>query len=333
MAKALVEAVEGRGGRVYAKASVARIEVAGGKVTGVTMRDGSTLSAPLVVAGCGYRVVGRDLLAPEVAKASGLAPEQLATPQSDSFVMCNIAVEGSAAELGLDCSNLWLQPCNDKNGNSLAKGVDAYFADPLGVDVEQVPLMITFPSTKDRTWEAQHPKETMVQTLALARWDWFSQHQKDDREPSRNAPPHVPREKPEEYAKVKAEWTRRCVEMVQKHFPKITDASIQFSDLSTPLTVENYLPTGCGSAVGLDVTPGRFVDLDAIKRVDMKTAVRGLWLTGQDTLMCGQVLAQMAGVLTALRVVGPFRLTAFVCRVIRFHVATGGLSKKDVSTW
>ena len=33
-------------------------------------------------------------------------------------------------------------------------------------------------------------------------------------------------------------------------------------DISTPLTIENYLRSGKGAAIGLDVTPARFVDED-----------------------------------------------------------------------
>ena len=47
----------------------------------------------------------------------------------------------------------------------------------------------------------------------------------------------------------------------------------------------------------------------------MKTSIARLWLTGQDTLLFGQPLAQMSGILTALRIVGPFRITAFVLAV------------------
>lgn len=291
------------------------------------------MAAPLVVAATGWRVTATKLLAPEVARRGGLDATGLSVAQSDGFVMCNIAVEGSADELGLDCSNLWLQPCAEEHGRSLAAGVGAYFADPLGVPSDQVPLMITFPSTKDRTWHASHPRETMVQVLALAPYAWFEAHQAADRPPARNAPPHLRREDQDAYDACKQRWRTRCVEMVKKHFPKVTDDAIKFADVSTPLTIEHYLPSGAGSAVGLDVTPGRFTDMDALRRVDMRTGVNGLWLTGQDTLCCGQPLAQLSGVLTALRIVGPFRLTAFAWRVLRFHVLVGGTTLKDVSTW
>ena len=41
---------------------------------------------------------------------------------------------------------------------------------------------------------------------------------------------------------------------------------------------------------------------------------QGLWLTGQDALMIGVPLAQLAGLLTALRVLGPRGAARLVAR-------------------
>ena len=93
------------------------------------------------------------------------------------------------------------------------------------------------------------------------------------------------------------------------------------------------MPSGRGSAIGLDVVPSRFTDFDTMKRLDMRTGIADLWLTGQDTLLCGQPLAQMSGIFTALRIVGPFRLTAFCWRLLRYHCLGGGIRYRDLSTW
>jgi hypothetical protein len=83
---------------------------------------------------------------------------------------------------------------------------------------DRVPLMITFPSVKDRTWAAKHPGYSTAQLLVLvwygplwqssyrryrrcgqADWSWFSKHW---RGPSwaRHAPPHLQRADAAEYA-------------------------------------------------------------------------------------------------------------------------------------
>jgi len=299
---------------------------------GVRLADGSEVRSGVVVSACGYRLTTGRLLPPAVARKHALVPDELTVPQSDGFVMCNIAVEGSAEELGLDATNLWLQPCAASHGHSLAKGVQQYLSDPLGVPLEHVPLMITVPSAKDRTWHASKPNRTMIQTLALAPYAWFAAHQADERPAARHAPPHLPRLQQEQYDSLKAAWRERCLELVYTHFPKVR-GRVAFADVSTPLTIEHYLPSTSGSAIGLDVVPARFTDLAAIKRLDMKTGIRNLWLTGQDTLLCGQPLAQMSGIFTALRIIGPFRFSAFLCRLVRFHIIGGGTRYSDLSTW
>ena len=43
-------------------------------------------------------------------------------------------------------------------------------------------------------------------------------------------------------------------------------------------------------AIGLDVTADRFVDAEEVSRLDARVkSVGGLWVAGQDSLMCGQV--------------------------------------------
>jgi hypothetical protein len=65
--------------------------------------------------------------------------------------MANVALHGSAEELGIGCQNLWLQPAGGHNGFDIFAGIDAFYADPLravGRAEEQLPLMLTFPSEK-----------------------------------------------------------------------------------------------------------------------------------------------------------------------------------------
>lgn len=59
--------------------------------------------------------------------------------------------------------------------------------------------------------------------------------------------------------------------------------------------------------MGIDVTPDRFVDEAVRRRLDVVVPeIKGLYLTGQDSLLCGVTLAQLAGVITAFRMEGFF---------------------------
>jgi hypothetical protein len=48
-----------------------------------------------------------------------------------------------------------------------------------------------------------------------------------------------------------------------------------------------------GAAVGIDVTPERFVDPVLREQLDVVTKIPGLYMTGQDTVLCGVTLCQV----------------------------------------
>ena len=108
--------------------------------------------------------------------------------------------------------------------------------------------------------------------------------------------------------------------MLAKHYPQLKDA-VRFVDLSTPLTIEHYLREPRGGAVGLNPTPERFASRRVADTLDTETPVGGLWLTGQDSLLCGVPLAQASGLITAFRALGVMTslrlLAAAVSRIAR----------------
>uniref|UniRef100_A0A6U5ML35 Uncharacterized protein n=1 Tax=Calcidiscus leptoporus TaxID=127549 RepID=A0A6U5ML35_9EUKA len=313
MALAMVEAIESRGGAVFVRTAVSSILMAGTKVAGVQLANGVTLKAARVVSGLGYRTTLK--LLPQAATPS----RPLATQQACGFVMANIALNGSADELGITNANLWLQPATPRNHYDVFGGIDAFMEAPLKVGVEGMPMGITFPSLKDASWEAKHPGTHCCQILVPISWAHFEKYyiEPSTCESSRHAPPHVGRANQAEYDAIKREWEAKLVSALNHHFPK-TVSKLEFCDISTPLTIENYLRSGYGTAIGLDVTPARFVEPEEVEQLDMKYArLPGLWLAGQDALMCGQVCAAAGGMLCALRMLGPLRWLQFAVRAVR----------------
>ena len=67
----------------------------------------------------------------------------------------------------------------------------------------------------------------------------------------------------EAYDALKEQWRQRLLAVLHLRFPGTKD-HVAFCDISTPLTIENYMRPGRGAAIGLDVTPERFVDGDEI---------------------------------------------------------------------
>lgn len=225
--------------------------------------------------------------------------------------MVNVGIKGR--DLGLECCNLWPQPGG--NGQSMFQGVQQYLDDPLGVPVSEIPLMITFPSLKDRSRDPSSEHHT-AQILALAKAEWFGAINTDavlQKLPAWKVPLRN-----QHYESVKAQWKDRLMTAFLAYFPQL-DGKMEIFDVSTPLTIEHYLPTGSGSAIGLDVNAGlknRFTDMDTMQMLDMKTPIDGLWMTGQDTLLVGVPLAQAAGLMTALRIAGPWGSIQFLFRSI-----------------
>ena len=101
--------------------------------------------------------------------------------------------------------------------------------------------------------------------------------------------------------------------MLLRFYPQL-EGRIGFIDVSTPLSIEHYLGANEGGAVGLDQTPQRFTDWDVVRHLDARTALPGLWLTGQDTVTCGQPIVQGAGLITALRMLGFAKAIRFLAK-------------------
>ena len=346
-ALAMVEAVEERGGAVFVSAPVASVlrDPASGAACGVLMQSGHEIRAKRVVSALGYRAT-EALVATATPAASATAPS-LTTPQSAGFVMANIALRGSSADLGISAANVWIQPSCKANGYDALKGEVSYFRDPLGVELALVPVGITFPSAKEEGPAAangaakaaangsangsassgEEPYHT-CQILALADYDWFKAHTPQDPEAlatagSRHAPPHVARLDQASYDNLKKRWGDRLLELLYATYPA-TKGKVVFTDVSTPLTLETYLRADRGAGVGLDVTPQRFVSGKELAELDMRhPRVPNLWRCGQDYLMCGQVLSAASGIVCALRMRGPVAALRFAVRAVRLLLFCG----------
>jgi all-trans-retinol 13,14-reductase len=341
-ALAMVEAIEQRGGRVFVRCPVHAVvrDPESGAATGVVLASGERLVACTIVSALGYRST-EALLRQPVPRADGAllpplplppAPpsKPLATKQSLGFVMANVALKGTAAELGISESSLWVQPAHEGNDFDALVGESAYLADPLGVPVEGIPVGITFPTLKEHAGARRAgkppPEESgyhTCQILSPADMGWFVKHRIEpdcsEWRPlpgSRHAPPHVTRADPGVYAADKKQWAERLTAILHRYYPG-TIGRTEFVDVSTPLTIEHYLRSDGGAAIGLDVTPARFVDGDELTELDMRhPRVRNFWRCGQDYLMAGQVLAAASGILCALRMRGVVAACRFGCRAL-----------------
>ena len=147
----------------------------------------------------------------------------------------------------------------------------------------------------------------------MAPWRWFAKWYQDGAFKSGDT-----KNVNEEYQKLKELFIRKCTEKLHLFYPQ-TRGKVDFIDLSTPLSLEYYLKSDKGGAIGLDVTPNRFVDEEILDLTDcdQNRFVDGLWMTGQDVLICGIPICQAAGVITAFRFVGFWRSVVILLKMMR----------------
>ena len=303
MAKCLVPVVTSAGGRVLVRARVEEILVDAetGKVTGVRMTDQTVIPCNRVVSSVGYPNTFGKLLPEEVTTRFNM-PRRLPVGNSCGWVMANIGLRGTAEELGLTCTNLWYHPTREDG--DMFGAVSDFMADPMNPDHDPM-LMITFPSIKSRKGGGGAlGDKTTCQMLCMAEHDWFKQFGE------------LPtRKRGAEYKALKRAWGERFVEVLLRFYPQL-EGRIELVDVSTPLSIEHYLGSHDGAAVGIDQSPERFTDWRVADWLDARTPIEGLWLTGQDTVTCGQPIVQAAGLISAFRIVGLVESLRYLARTL-----------------
>jgi phytoene dehydrogenase-like protein len=104
-----------------------------------------------------------------------------------------------------------------------------------------------------------------------------------------------------DYTELKAQLTESFIQLVEQHYPGFREL-IEYTELSTPLTVEHFDASDRGAIYGIPCIPER---LDQ-PWIGAKTPIKNLYLTGADTFSLGIMGAMMGGVKTAGLLSGAF---------------------------
>lgn len=197
-------------------------------------------------------------------------------------------------------------------------------------------MMFTYPSVKDRAYKRNAGDNTSresAQILCLAKTEWFGELPKLENG-NIDVPAWQTPVRSAKYKEIKEQWVERLKTAFLQIHPQL-EGKLELFDLSTPLSIEHYIPTGSGSAIGLDVSAGtgcRFTCMKTMKMLEMKTVVPGLWMTGQDTLLIGVPLAQAAGLITAMRIAGPMKSAWFIFHSVCLVISSLGHKSRNRST-
>jgi all-trans-retinol 13,14-reductase len=269
--------IERNGGKIVVSAEAAEVVVRDGKAIGVRMADGREFRAGIVVSDAGARNTFEHL----VPTPQPIQEELRRMPGSIAHLSLYVGVKQSAAELGLNGTNLWIYPSSDHDANM------ARFLNDISAPFPAI--FISFPSAKDPLFERKHPGRATMEVVAFAPYEAFSQFENEGTWKRRGP----------DYAALKNRLAERLRHELELAVPAVA-GKIDHAELSTPLTTRHFMNYRQGEAYGLAATPERF----RARSLTPHTSVKNLYLTGQDVASMGVTGAMMGGVMTASAILG-----------------------------
>jgi all-trans-retinol 13,14-reductase len=271
------------GAQLITSADVQSIVTEGNKATGVQLADGRVIHARNIISGVGVINTFQKLLPDSCSIKNEYLKHMQAVKPSFAHMCLYIGLKANPRDLGVATTNLWIYPNADHDTNM------AQFMPKPGLDFPVV--YISFPSSKDPAWARKHPGKGTIEIVVPAPYQWFEKW-KDTKWQKRGP----------EYKQLKQDITDRLIAILLEKYPQLKD-SIHYTELSSPLSTVHFSNYQKGEIYGINHDPERFQQ----RWLRTDTPVRNLYLTGQDIVTCGIGGALSAGVLTAIRVLGPFR--------------------------
>ncbi len=274
IAETSVKHLEKLGGKVYVNANVDKIIVSNNKAIGVSLSSGEEILAPIIISSAGVvNTYGKFLRKTNIYPQ--LKEKLKKVERTGSYISLYLGLNKSAKDLKLNDTNLWIYPGynHDQNIKSFNKNL-----------TDDLPLVyISFPSAKDEYFIDNDLEFSTIEVVTVANWSDYSRW-KD-----------LPwKKRGKEYEDFKDILTNRLLKVVCKNIPEV-EKYIDYSELSTPLSVSNLANYSRGELYGIDHTPSRFRQ----KWLKPKSEIKNLFLTGQDIMTVGVVSALMSGLITA----------------------------------
>jgi len=281
IAETIIPQIQVSGGDVLTYADVQEILIVDDRAVGVEMVDGHCLYADYIISNAGVVNTFTKLLPAAISDKFGYrdSVQSLATSMSHGGMY--IGLRGTADELQLPKTNLWiyLDQHHDENVAALRKDPSA----PLPL------VYVSFPSAKDPNFQRRHPGRSTIE-IVIGPCDFEQYRQWADKTWGKRG---------DDYEALKADLSERMLAALYKQLPHL-QGKIDYSEVSTPLSTNHFCRYKQGEAYGLAHTKARFEQ----EWLTPKTRVKGLYLTGQDLISCGVVGALMAGMVTAMSVIG-----------------------------
>lgn len=281
IAATIIPQIQLSGGDVFTYADVQEIIIEKGRAVGVKMVDGHCLYAEHIISNAGVVNTFSDLLPAALSEKLGYKQKVDALETSMSHGGMYLGLKGTAEELQLPKTNLWIYIDEHHDDNVAALRKDPSAPLPL--------VYVSFPSAKDPDFQRRYPGRSTIE-IVIGPCDFEAYRQWADKTWGKRG---------DDYEALKEDLSERMLEALYKQMPQLR-GKVDYSEVSTPLSTSHFCRYKKGETYGLAHNKERFQQ-DWLKP---KTAVPGLYLTGQDVISCGVVGALMAGMVTAMSVVG-----------------------------
>ncbi len=275
LAANLVDVIRTQGGDVRTQARVEKIEVDGGDVTGVTLDDGETIDAPVVVSDADIK---KTLL--EMVESKHL------TDKTEGKVKdFRMSLPLFCVYLGLDID------VRDRIPNTNYLIFTDYDIERQYRECEEgrlpddLPVFITAASVKDPHTEAIAPEGcSNVQIMTVVPPDYSFWHIEEGPATGEKY------SRKTDYLAVKEMLTNRLIKDAKKIIPDL-DEHIEWKEASTPVTQERFTLASGGTSYGIECSADQF----GLKRPKPKTEIGGLYLAGASTVFGHGIAGVMIG--------------------------------------
>jgi all-trans-retinol 13,14-reductase len=274
IARSLASVIERAGGQVRVCAEVSEILVSQGQAIGVRMVNGDELRAPCIVSGTGVHHTLHSLL-PESSRPRAAVEGLREVPPAMGHLSLYVGLQGTARELGLERTNLWIHADYDHDASMRAWLANSEARIPM--------LFVGSTSARDPEWESHHPGRSTLSLVCLAPYEWFKRWEGT-----------TWRKRGPEYEDFKARLSERMLASLFQHLPHLR-GKVAYQELSTPLSTRHFSNHTRGAIYGLEHSPARFRQ----RWLRPALPVRNLFLVGQDLVSVGVGASLLSAVLAA----------------------------------
>jgi all-trans-retinol 13,14-reductase len=265
--------VENRGGEIILANGVEKLLMDGNNAIGVQLQKLTKEGTDKFYANNIISNIGADLTYNNLLPASGLVLPKIQAKikgltSKENFLSLFLTLNVSPAEFGCNGGNLWWYKYTDHTKNiSSVNATDFPTA-----------MYVSFSSLK-----VDKPEKYTLDVMTIVPYNDFNQWENEKW-----------MKRGDEYNQLKNSTADKLIEQLNEIYPGIKE-QIEFAEVATPLTIQNFTGRTAGSSYGLAHTPERFQQT----WLSTYTPVKNLFLSGQDVSSAGIVGAMMGGVSAA----------------------------------